>query len=61
MMEDYDCPKCFECGDECSTIDGLLVCDECTKTYTQQEWEQANEKELEAFIAFLKEKESAQG
>lgn len=60
MMEDYDCPKCFECGDECSTIDGLLVCDECGQTYTQKEWEQANEKELEAFIAFLKEKESAE-
>ena len=61
MMEDYDCPKCFECGDECSTIDGLLVCDECGQTYTQQEWEQVNDKEIEAYIAFLKEKESAQG
>lgn len=59
-MEDYDCPKCFECGDECSTIDGLLVCDECGQTYTQQEWEQANEKEIDAYIAFLKEKESAE-
>lgn len=62
MKEDDDYPRCFKCDDECSIVDGLLVCDKCDQTYTQQEWEQANEKEIEAYIAFCEklEKESAE-
>lgn len=61
MRGDYDGSRCFKCDDECSIVDDLLVCDECGQTYTQQEWEQVNEKEIEAYIAFLKEKECEQG
>ncbi|EOL42021.1 hypothetical protein RV11_GL003485 [Enterococcus phoeniculicola] len=53
MREDYDCPKCFKCGDECSLINGKLVCDECGKEYSEKEWEVAQEKECENYIRFM--------
>lgn len=56
MREDYDCPECFECNDECSNIDGKLVCDGCGKEYTQEEWDKASEKQMQSFVQYWEEK-----
>lgn len=53
MPEDYDCPECFECGDECSTVDGNLVCDTCGKTYTQEEWDDAFNKACGEWVEYM--------
>lgn len=55
MPEDYDCPECFECGDECSTVDGKLVCDNCGKTYTQEEWDDIANKICEEWVGYMME------
>lgn len=54
MNEDYDCPECFECGDECSEIDGKLICDECGHIYTQQEWQAAFDEKNENYVRYTK-------
>ena len=53
MREDYDCPKCFECGDECSEVDGKLICNECGHIYTEQEWEAALDKRNAEYVRFM--------
>lgn len=55
MPEDYDCPECFECGDECSTVEGKLVCDNCGKTYTQEEWDDIANKACEEWVEYMME------
>lgn len=55
MREDFDCPECFECNDECSAVDGILVCDGCGKRYTQKEWDEANEKQMQSFVQYWEE------
>ncbi|EAD2079582.1 hypothetical protein [Listeria monocytogenes] len=56
MNEDYDRPECFECDDgECSYDDKHnLVCEECGHVYTQGEWDEKNNKEIENYFAFIK-------
>lgn len=53
MPEDYECPKCFECGDECSTVDDKLVCDHCGKTYTQEEWDEEFDKACAHYVEYM--------
>ncbi|EAD6247429.1 SAM--benzoic acid carboxyl methyltransferase [Listeria monocytogenes] len=57
--EEYDYPECFECGDSgCVEDDNLnLVCEECGHVYTQEEWDEANNKEIDDYVALI-EKES---
>lgn len=53
MPEDYECPECFECGDECSTVDDKLVCDNCGKTYTQEEWDEEFIEACAHYVAYM--------
>lgn len=53
MPEDYGCPECFECGDECATVDDKLVCDNCGKTYTQEEWDEEFDKACAHYVEYM--------
>lgn len=53
MPEDYECPECFECGDECSIVDDKLVCDNCGKTYTQEEWDEEFDKACAHYVEYM--------
>lgn len=54
--EDYQPPFCFECDGEVIKSGNLLVCDECGKIYTQDEYQKLTDEEAEKYINFMKKK-----
>ncbi|EDN9533421.1 SAM--benzoic acid carboxyl methyltransferase [Listeria monocytogenes] len=55
MGDDDYCPQCFECDGECiNGENGTLVCEYCGHVYTDEEWDEKNDKEIAKYVAFLK-------
>ncbi|EJY1254639.1 SAM--benzoic acid carboxyl methyltransferase [Listeria monocytogenes] len=55
MVDDDYCPQCFECDGECVYGEnGTLVCESCGHVYTDEEWDEKNDKEIAEYVAFLK-------
>ncbi|MGM7317131.1 SAM--benzoic acid carboxyl methyltransferase [Enterococcus casseliflavus] len=52
--EDYQTSLCFKCDGELSSLGDLLICDECGKTYTQDEYQKLVDAEAESYISFMK-------
>lgn len=52
MREDYDCPMCPDCDEE---LDENNYCEECSKTWTEKELDDHQEKENEAYMKWCKE------
>lgn len=54
--EDYQPPFCFECDGEVLKQEHFMVCDECGKIYTQDEYQKLTDEEAEKYINFMKKK-----
>ncbi|ELU8200274.1 SAM--benzoic acid carboxyl methyltransferase [Listeria monocytogenes] len=55
MGDDDYCPQCFECDGECVNGENeTLVCESCGHVYTDEGWDEKNDKEIAEYVAFLK-------
>lgn len=52
--EDYQPPFCFECDGEILKSGNLMVCEECGKVYTHEEYQKLTDEEAEKYIDFMK-------